>query len=347
MKKSDSRRLTIKDLAKELNLSSSTISRVLSNNPRISEATKKLVNDKVKELGFSLDPIASSFRSKKTKSIGVVAPRIDVDFHSKVISGIEDYASELGYQITIFQSKDSYLKEKEILKLLETSMAAGIIICPSLETQKVDHLKKVIKSNIPLVLYDRPIDNLDTNIVCINDYQASYNATKHLINTGCKRIAHISGNLNVNIFKKRFEGYRSALFDNDLQFEDDLLYQTHNLSYHEGVVAAEKLSKLIIPIDGIVCANDYTASAAVQLFKKLNIAIPEQVSIIGFSNYPISTIIEPNISTIDDNAYDMGNISAKILIQQIEDKYQKKIDYQEILVKTDLIIRDSTKKIKK
>ncbi|MBD1428756.1 LacI family DNA-binding transcriptional regulator [Sphingobacterium litopenaei] len=347
MKKSDSRRLTIKDLAKELNLSSSTISRVLSNNPRISEATKKLVNDKVKELGFSLDPIASSFRSKKTKSIGVVAPRIDVDFHSKVISGIEDYASELGYQITIFQSKDSYIKEKEILKLLETSLAAGIIICPSLETQKVDHLKKVIKSNIPLVLYDRPIENLDTNIVCINDYQASYDATKHLINTGCKRIAHISGNLNVNIFNKRFEGYKAALVDNDLEFEDALLYQTHNLSYQEGLVAAEKLSKLKNPIDGIVCANDYTASAAVQLFKKLNISIPENISIIGFSNYPISTIIEPNISTIDDNAYYMGNIAAKILIQQIEDKFQKKIDHQEILVKTDLIIRDSTKKVKK
>lgn len=347
MEKSPSRRLTIKDLAKELNLSSSTISRVLSNNPRISEATKKLVNDKVKELGFALDPIASSFRSKKTKSIGVVAPRIDIDFHSKVISGIEDYASELGYQITIFQSKDSYKNEKEILKLLETSLAAGIIICPSLETQKVDHLKKIIKSNIPLVLYDRPIDNLETNIVCINDYQASYIATKHLIDNGCKRIAHISGNLKGNIFKKRMEGYKAALLAHDLEFEESLVQQTLNLTYEEGVIATENLLKLSRPIDGIVCANDYTAAAAVQLFNKLNIAIPEEISIIGFSNYPISTIIEPNISTIDDSAYHMGVLSAKLLIQQIEDDFNQKIDYQEILVKTELIIRESSKRVKK
>lgn len=347
MKNSNSKRLTIKDLAKVLNLSSSTISRVLSNNPRISEATKKLVNDKVKELGFSLDPIASSFRSKKTKSIGVVAPRIDVDFHSKVISGIEDYASALGYQITIFQSKDSFNKEKEIVKLLETSLAAGIILCPSLETEKVDHLKKVLKSNIPLVLYDRPLDNLETNIVCINDFQASYQATKHLLDIGCKRIAHISGNLNVNIFQKRFDGYRTALLESGIDYEDNLLQQTQNMTYREGLLAADKLAKLQPPIDGIVCANDYTAAAAVQQLKKLNINIPEQIAIIGFSNYPISTIIEPNISTIDDNAYHMGTISARILIQEIEEPINKRIAHQEILVKTDLLVRESSKRLKK
>lgn len=345
MKNSKSKRLTIKDLAKELNLSTSTISRVLSNNPRISEATKKLVNDKVKELGFSLDPIASSFRSKKTKSIGVVAPRIDVDFHSKVISGIEDYASELGYQITIFQSKDSYSKEKEIVNLLESSMAAGIILCPSLETHKVDHLKKIIKSKISLVLYDRPLNNLETNIVCINDFQASYQATKHLIDNKCKRIAHISGNLNVNIFKNRFDGYKAAIQENGLEYNDSLLQETQNLSYQEGLNAAHRLYKLKTPIDGIVCANDYTAAAAVQHFKKLNIKIPEQIAIIGFSNYPISTIIEPHISTIDDSAYHMGTISAKMLIQQIEEQANLRIAQQQTVIKTELIIRESSKRI--
>jgi len=341
----NSKRLTIKDLAKELNLSTSTISRVLSNSPRISEATKNLVNNKVKELGFSLDPIASSFRSKKTKSIGVVAPRIDVDFHSKVISGIEDYASELGYQITIFQSKDSYNKEKEIVNLLETSKAAGIILCPSLETTKADHLKKILKSNMPLVLYDRPLRNLDAHIVCINDYHASYQATKHLIDNNCKHIAHISGSLNVNIFKNRFDGYKAAIQEHGLIYDESLLQETQHLSYEEGIKAIDKLYNLNHSIDGIVCANDYTAAATVQYLKKLNIKIPEQIAIIGFSNYPISTIIEPQISTIDDSAYHMGIIAAKILIQQIEEDLNQRIEQQKTLIKTELIIRESSKRI--
>lgn len=346
MKKQEGVRITIKDIAKELNLSTATISRVLSNHPAISENTKKIVNDKVKEMGFSLDPIASSFRSKKTKSIGVICPRIDVDFHSKVISGIEEYAYKQGYQITIFQSQDLFTKEKEIVQMLETSLAAGIIICPTLETKRFDHLKKLEKANIPLVVYDRSSKMLKANKVIINDFEASYNACSHLIKQGCKTLAHISGNQNVSIFKDRLEGFKAALSDHKLPIYENLIRETDNLSYEEGKTQAEILLKGELTPDGIICANDYTAAAALKVFRNNGFAIPEQVAIVGFSNYPISTIIEPQISTIDDSAYDMGLIAAKILIQQIEDKDMQALDYQEIILKTKLIVRASSDRSK-
>lgn len=342
MKKKETSRITIKDIAKSLNLSTATISRVLSNHPAISENTKKIVNDKVKELGFSLDPIASSFRSKKTKSIGVICPRIDIDFHSKVISGIEEYAYKQGYQITIFQSHDSYVKEKEIVQMLETSLAAGIIICPGLETKRYEHLKKLSKSNIPLVVYDRSSENLKASKVIINDLEASYNATYHLIQQGCKNIAHIAGNQNVDIFKFRLAGFKKALTQQQLPIHEQLIRETRNLSYEEGKTQAEALLECDPRPDGIVCANDYTAAAALKVFKNKGLRIPEDVAIIGFSNYPISSILEPQISTIDDSSYDMGLVAAKILIQQIEDKDMQKMDYQEIIIKTNLLVRGSS-----
>ncbi|GAA4142126.1 LacI family DNA-binding transcriptional regulator [Sphingobacterium kyonggiense] len=341
MKNIDSSRVTIKDIAKALNVSISTVSRVLSNHPAISEATRKLVNDKVKEMGFSIDPIASSFRSKKTKSIGVVCPRIDIDFHSKVISGIEEYAYQQGYQITIFQSQDNYQKEKEIVQMIESTLAAGLIICPGLETRKYDHLKKIKKANIPLVVYDRSTDGLKTNKVMINDLEASFKATEHLIKAGCKSIAHISGDQEVSIFKARLLGYKKALEQYNLEIREELIKEAKHLSHQEGLNLAQELIQGKTSFDGIVCANDYTAAAAIQTLKKVR-RIPEDLKIIGFSNYPISTMIEPQLSTIDDSAYHMGKVAAKLLIQQIEDRDLDLLDYQEVLIKTELIVRESS-----
>ncbi|WP_099366676.1 LacI family DNA-binding transcriptional regulator [Sphingobacterium sp. 1.A.4] len=342
MKQADSPRITIKDIAKALNVSTSTVSRVLSNHPAISEATKKMVNEKVKELGFSIDPIASSFRSKKTKSIGVICPRIDIDFHSKVISGIEDYAYKNGYQITIFQSQDNYKKEKEIVQMLESSLAAGLIICPGLETHRYEHLKKLKKANIPLVVYDRNATGLKTNKVMINDHEASFKATEHLIQIGCKQVAHISGDQSVGIFQSRLQGYKDALLQQGLTVQEELIKEAKHLSYEEGLELAQSLANSNMKIDGLVCANDYTAAAAIQVFKKLGFQIPKDIAIIGFSNYPISKVVDPQLSSIDDNAYSMGKVASKLLIQQIEDPDFEHTDYQEILIKTELILRESS-----
>lgn len=345
MRKKRVARITIKDLAKELNLAPSTISRALANHPAISNSTKKIVKDTADKLGFTPNSIAASFRNKKTKSIGIIVPRIDIHFHSRVISGIEEFAYNKGYNVTIFQSKDSYKREKEIVKILQTRMVDGIIACLALETKNYDHLKKIIKSKLPLVFYDRTPENLETSKVTINDFDSSYVATEHLINMGCKRIAHIAGNQTTGIFKARLEGYKAALKANNLAINEELILETNGLSYQEGVVCAKKLLQTSPLPDGVFCANDYTAASVVQEFNKKQINIPGQMAVVGFSDYPIAQIIEPNLTTINDRAIQMGESAAKLLIQQIEDVDQDIIDYQTITLKTELIIRESTARL--
>ncbi|MHC8950027.1 LacI family DNA-binding transcriptional regulator [Sphingobacterium hungaricum] len=347
MKKKRETRVTITDLAEELNLSASTISRALANHPGISEATKRMVNEKAEKLGFTPNSIASSFRSKKTKSLGVIVPRIDIDFHSRVISGIEEFAYKTGYHVTIFQSQDSYKREKEIVKILQTKMVEGIIMCLAMETKKYDHLKKLTNSKIPLVFYDRTPDAFETNKVMINDFESAYVATEHLIQTGCKRLAHIAGNQSIGIFRSRLEGFKAALKANDLPIHEELIKETANLRYEEGVKCANELLELDELPDGVFCANDYTAASMVQVLNKHKISIPDQVAVVGFSDYPISKIIEPNLTTINDRAFQMGEAAAKLLIGQIEDSDSDIIDYQIITLKTELVVRESTKGIAK
>ena len=335
------RRITLKDLAKDLNLSASTISRALDNHPAISTATKKKVQKKAEELGFIPNSIASSFRTKKTKSIGIIVPRIDIHFHSLVISGIEDFAYKNGYNVTIFQSKDSLKREKEIVKILQNRMVDGVIACLSIETKKCDHFKKFDKLGVPLVFYDRVPTDFDANKIIINDFDSAFTATEHLIASGCQRLGHVAGNQKTDIFKARLEGFKAALTKHNLPVNDDFILHTTHLGYDEGVICANNYLELPELPDGIFCANDYTAVSLIQVFRKANIKIPEQVAIVGFSNYPISKVIEPHLTTINDCAFQMGESSAKLLMRQMEDK-DDLVNSETITIKTELIVREST-----
>ena len=335
------RRITLKDLAKDLNLSASTISRALDNHPAISAATKKLVQKKAEELGFIPNSIASSFRTKKTKSIGIIVPRIDIHFHSLVISGIEDYAYKNGYNVTIFQSKDSLKREKEIVKILQNRMVDGIIACLSIETKKCDHFRKFEKLGVPLVFYDRVPTDFDANKIIINDFESAFKATEHLIAAGCKRLGHIAGSQKTSIFKSRLEGFKAAVMKHGLPIQENFIMTTKSLGYEEGVICANRYLELPELPDGIFCANDYTAVSLIQVFRKANIKIPQQVAIAGFSNYPISKVIEPHLTTVNDCAFQMGESSAKLLIRKFEDQ-DDFVNAETITIRTELIVREST-----
>jgi LacI family transcriptional regulator len=261
-----------------------------------------------------------------------------------VISGIEECAYRSGYNVTIFQSQDSYNREKEIIKILHNKMVEGIIVCLAMEIINYDHFKKLEKLKVPLVFYDRIPDDLEANKVAINDFESAFKATEHLIKIGCRRIAHIAGLQSTGIFKARANGYLAALKKYNLPIEPELLLETKELSYAEGVACAKKfLSQPEIP-DGIFCANDYTAVSVVQIFNKAHIKIPQELAVVGFSNYPISEIIEPQLSTINDRAFQMGQSATKLLISQIEEENQDIIKSQSIILKTELIIRDSSRR---
>ncbi|MDX1752729.1 MAG: LacI family DNA-binding transcriptional regulator [Salinimicrobium sediminis] len=337
-------RVTIKELAKELNLAPSTISRALGDHPAISLKTKNRVKKAAKDFGYTPNSVASNFRKNTTLSIGIIVPRIDIHFHSLIISGVEEMAYERKYNVIIFQSKDSLQREIEIVEILKTKMVDGIIVCLGLETNSYNHFLSLKQLKIPMVFYDRVPENWEVSKVIINDFQSAYSATEHLISVGCKRIAHISGNPATNIFKSRLEGYKAALARYNLPLDEKLIQFTRDLSYEEGVTSAKNLLNLSATPDGIFCANDYTAVSAIQVFRKANFSIPEDIAVVGFSNYPISKIIEPTLTTVDDKAYEMGQAAVNLLVRQIEEK-SSTISSETAVLETELIIRNSTKKL--
>ncbi|MCH7412098.1 LacI family transcriptional regulator [Belliella sp. R4-6] len=335
------KRTTLKDLAKELGLAASTISRALDDHTGISQETKEKVLKKAEELGFTRNSIASSFRKSKTLTIGVIVPRIDIHFHSLVISGIEEYAYKSGYNVTIFQSRDSIKRESKITKILQNKMSEGVIICLGTETTSYEHFEKLNRMKIPLVFYDRVPTGFEANKIIINDYESAFKATEHLIEVGCKRIAHIGGSQSTGIFKARFEGYKAALVKHKFPMEKNLVHFTKDLSYEEGALVAKKLLALKSRPDGIFCSNDYTAVSAIQVFQKNMVKIPQEIAIVGFSNYPISKIIEPHLTTVNDRAFEMGMAAARLLIRQIEEE-EDIIQTEIITIKTELLIRESS-----
>lgn len=336
-------RVTIKDLAKRMNLSVSTISRALHNNPSIGAETTKEVWKLAKQLGYFPNSVASNLRRRKTNMIGVIVPRIDITFHSYVISGVEEVAYKLGYNVTIYQSRDSLEREIAITSILQTNMVAGIIACLALETRNCNHFSRFNSLKVPLVFYDRVSNDLEASKVIIDDFDAASRVTQHLIDTGCRKIAHIAGCQTTSIFASRLEGYKAALIRNNLPYDPAMVYCTSNLTYEEGAKGARKLLKLPELPDGIFCANDYTAIGAIQVIKKANLKIPDDIAVAGFSNYPVSTIIEPALTTIDDRAFEMGKTAARMLIRQIEER-DANIASETIVLKTDLIVRESTRR---
>ncbi|GGF38288.1 LacI family DNA-binding transcriptional regulator [Echinicola rosea] len=338
------RRITLKDLSKELGLAVSTISRALDDHPGISPETKERVKQKAVELGFTRNSIASSFRKSKTLAIGVIVPQIDIHFHSLVISGIEEYAHKSGYNVTIFQSRNSFKREKRITETLQNNMFAGVIICQGAETRGIDHFKKLKKMKMPMVFYDRVPIGFEANKVIINDFESSLRATEHLIEKGCKNIAHIGGPQTTGIFKSRYEGFRKALENHHLEVSSEFIQFTKGLTYDEGLSAARALLSHPVKPDGIFCSNDYTAVSAIQVFQKNGFKVPDQVAVVGFSNYPISKIIEPNLSSVNDRAFEMGQAAAKLLIRQIEEDGEDLIESEIVTLKTELIVRESSSK---
>ena len=336
-------RVTIKDLAKRMNLSVSTISRALHNHPSIGAETTREVWKLAKQLGYFPNSVASNLRRRKTNMIGVIVPRIDITFHSYVISGVEEVAYKMGYNVTIYQSRDSLEREMAITTILQTNMVAGIIACLALETRNCSHFSRFNSLKVPLVFYDRVSNDLEASKVIIDDFDAASRVTQHLIDTGCRKIAHIAGCQTTSIFASRHEGYRAALLRNNLPYDPAMVCCTSNLTYEEGAKCARKLLKLPELPDGIFCANDYTAIGAIQVIKKSNLKIPDDIAVAGFSNYPVSTIIEPALTTIDDRAFEMGKTAARMLIRQIEER-DANIASETIVIRTDLIVRESTRR---
>lgn len=336
-------KVTIHDIAKELNIDSSTVSRALSNSSRVTQKTKDKVNAKAFELGYQRNLLASNLRSSKTNTIGVIVPRISRHFFSSAIAGIEETAYDAGYNVTICQSLDQLDREEKILQSLSANRVDGILISISMETKDNKYLQAIKKNGTPLVFFDRHIDMKGNSSVLIDDFQGGFDATEHLILQGCQKIAHFSGPLELEIYNNRFKGYKAALQKHNIDLNQKLII-TSKLMEADGIESAKKLLSLKIPIDGIFSSNDTAAISALQYLKEHNIKIPQDIAIVGFSNEPISSVIEPSLTTINQPGFEMGKIAINLLLTQIKNKKEEN-NPETIILKPVLIKRNSSKKL--
>tara|TARA_R110002073_G_scaffold336556_1_gene535404 strand:+ start:7433 stop:8488 length:1056 start_codon:yes stop_codon:yes gene_type:complete len=342
--------VTLKQIAEQLNISVTTVSKALKDYPDVSKKTRGLVRELAKTLNYKPNTFAVNLRTKESKTIGLVIPVIVHHFFSSVIKGIISQAEKKGYLVIILQSNESYELEKKQIDLLLSQRVDGIIISLANGTADFSHLNEVIAQEKPLVMFDKIAKIVKCSKIIIDDRKAAYIATQHLIDSGCKRIAHFRGALLPQNSIDRFLGYKKALLDNNLPYDPSLVYMCEcgDMSFEEGKKNAKQLLKDHDDVDGIFINTDLVAIGAMTAFNKQGVKIPEDISIVGFSNWFMSSVISPTLTTINQPGFKMGKTAFKQLYNEIRAIKNKKPKTSKIItLETELIKRESTKKIKR
>ena len=340
--------VTLKQIAEILDISITTVSKALKDYPDVSKKTRKLVRETAEQLNYRPNSFAVNLRTRESKTIGLIIPEVVHHFFSTVIKGIIAQAEKKGYLVIILQSNESYELEKKQIDLLLSKHVDGILISLANETSDFKHLTDVIDQDKPIVMFDKIAKIVNCSKVIIDDRKAAYIATKHLIDTGCKRIAHFRGPLLPQNSIDRFLGYKKALLDNNLPYDPSLVYicDCSDMSFEEGKTNAIQLLKDHNDVDGIFINTDMVAIGAITEFNKRGVKIPEDISIVGFSNWFMSSAITPTLSTIDQPGYKMGKIAFKQLYKELKAmKKGKEVHPRIIELETALVKRDSTKTI--
>lgn len=336
---------TLKQIAKELNVSVSTVSKALSNSPEISEPTKIKVQEFAKLKNYKPNNIAVNLKNKRTKTIGVIIPNILNPFFAKVFSGIEKAANDKGYNVITCISNESLKKEIHAMDMLSNGTIDGFILSISEETQKLQefkHFKEAIADDLPIVMFDRISDEVNCDKVIVDDFDSAYDGTTHLIKLKCKNIALLSTIDNLSVGKLRMQGYEKALTDNGYSINANIMLHTDNTDEFD-----EKLKALYDTqkIDGVFALDEHASVMAMKLAIKKGLRIPEDVQIIGFADGVWSKRLTPSLSTVSQHAPEIGQAAAEMLIERLEDKSEKAPDYVTKVVKTELRQRESTRKL--
>jgi LacI family transcriptional regulator len=334
--------ITIYDIAKGLGISPATVSRALNDHPAVNVNTKQRIFDKASQMGYRSNMFASNLRKQRTNAIGVIVPRLNSYIQSSVIAGMEKIANEAGYTLIISQSMESADKEIANAKTMFNGRIDGLLVSIAANTESIDHFEPFFKKGIPLIFYDRVAEHKQCTSVVIDNVQAAYKATAHLIEQGCKKIVHICGNLKVNVYADRLNGYKYAHIDHNLPFSESLII-SNNLSEEAGITAAEQILKMNPLPDGIFAANDASAISCMKALKQAGLSIPKDIAFVGFNNDPVSRVVEPNLTTIEYPGYEMGEVAARNLINHL-DGVADISTTNTITLRSDLIIRESSMK---
>lgn len=331
--------ITIKDIAKALNISPSTVSRALKNHPDISQDTKDAVNKYAKDYNYKPNTLALSLRMSKNNTIGVIVPEIVHYFFSSILSGIEQVANAEGYNVIICQSDEDYDKEVRNTQALIATRVSGVLASLAKHTTDYSHFQDIIDSDIPLVFFDRICIGINTDRVVVDDYAGAFAAVEYLIQTGCKRIAFYSSPFHLEISKNRKNGYMDALRKYGLQVDDSLI-KVCDTREEAIIITPEILDRPNRP-DGFFAINDHCAAGILYAAKLAKLKIPQDVSIMGFSDGELAKACDPMLSTVEQHGYEMGKHAAKLLIDKINGETQGQ--YTNKIVKTNLIIRGTTR----
>lgn len=334
------RKVTIKDIAKQLNLSTSTVSRALRDSHEIGIETKRKVLELAESLDYTPDPVALSLLSSHSNDIGVIVPDISNPFFAIVIAGIEDVAFAEGYHVVIYQSHDDYEREVLNVKHIYNRRKDGFLVTVATNTTDFSHFKNLHDKGFPIVFFDRIYEEINTHKVSVDDYEGAYNATQHLIQQGCKRIVHISGPLHLLISKRRLEGYKAALIAHGLPYDEALVWSTH-FDSQQSIEVARQLLKSSLNPDGIFAASDNIAIGCHAAITEAGLTMPKDIALIGFSDLPIAEMLNPPLSSVAQPAFEMGRSAAELLIKLIKKPKENTQSITKIL-KTNLVIRASS-----
>ena len=330
--------ITIKDIAKELGISVSTVSRALQNHPDISESTKALVRDCAKRLNYKPNIMASNLRTCKNTTIGIVLPEVNHHFFASVLDGIEQTANEAGYNIIICQTGENVEKEVQSIQTLMGSRVAGILAGISKQTCTFQHLQEVINADIPLVLYDRPCPSLPCDQVVSDDYLGAFKAVEYLIQTGCQRIMYFSSPMQLEVAHRRYQGWRDALQRYNMPIDDSMIVTCDSRA--QAIIETPMVLKQDDKPDAIFCVNDDCASGVLYAAQILGLKIPEELDICGLSNAPLCRNTFPMLTTVEQHGVEIGKHAIIRLLKRLSG--DERIAQTEMIA-TDLIVRETTK----
>jgi DNA-binding LacI/PurR family transcriptional regulator len=335
--------ITIIDIARELNLSKSTVSRALTGHPKVKAATREAVLALAEKLDYQRNMLAINLVTSKSHTLGIIVPEFVTSFFPQVIIGAQEVAAQAGYNIIISQSNESYETEVANTKVMLANRVDGLMVSLTKETRNFDHLKIFQRKGIPIVFFNRVCEEMQVPKVVVDDYDGAFKAVEHLIQTGKRRIAHLAGPDSLLVSRKRLSGYLDALRRYDLPLAEELIIP-YDLTLEKVKIYVKHLLELEQPPDALFAINDPTAIEAMQVIRKKGLRIPEDIAIVGFSNDYASALIEPSLTTVAQPMREIGRTSVQLLLDQLEREVSEWKAITRTL-KTELIIRDSSMRV--
>ncbi|GAB4029899.1 LacI family DNA-binding transcriptional regulator [Spirosoma gilvum] len=331
---------TIIDIARELGISKSTVSRALTGHPNVNAKTRQRVLEMASQVDYQRNQLAISLLTNRTSTVGIIVPEFISFFFPKVIIGAQEELAQSGYNVVICHSNESYETEVTNAKALLASRVDGLIVSHTKETRNFDHFRIFQRKGIPVVFFNRVCEDMDVSKVTVDDYNGAFQAVDHLIKTGRRRIAHLAGPDTLTNSRSRLNGYRDALTQNGLSIDPELII-SYDLNLDKANIYVNHLLNLPNPPDALFTINDPTALEALNVAKNRGIRVPDELAIVGFSDDPISALIEPGLTTIAQPVDELGKQAARLLIKQLQADEERPIS-ESVVLPTRLIIRGST-----